>query len=626
MPNKPSYEELEQIINELENEVARLREKSVFENELFQTNPAFIVAIDSEGKAVMMNNAMLDATGYTSEEVIGFDYMNNFVPKKDREMLGEVFKTLVKSKDSTVNENYISTKDGRKLLVEWHGNQIFDKNDEFKFFFGVGVDITDPRKAEEALQQAEEKYRSIFENATEGIFQSSLDGRFISVNQAMARILGYDSPDELISSITDIRKQFYVDPEFRNKLNNILHKKDKVSNMEIQYQRKDGSAFWGTESVRAVRDKNGELLYYEGILEDITERKKAAEATKKAKDAAEAASQAKSDFIANMSHELRTPINGIIASADLALSHDLPNEVKQILETLHNSAHSLFGVITGILDFSKSEDLMVELQIYPFLLDETLEKLSRSLVQKGIKKQIKIDFQINPDEIPNALIGNPDRLCDILNQLLNNAAKFTEGEPTAILGINVIENSLEQAILEFYIKDNGIGIAPKFFDKIFEHFTQVDTSSTRKFDGVGIGLSVCKRLVVLMGGKIRVESELGKGSTFYVTLPFMRQELDQPFNVQCFQDIKDNIAAKSSIDDETFEVLDIEKITPIIDKLTKALENMNPGEVKIYIDQFRNHIGSSKLKELINQIEDYEYEEAVKILKEIVAENGVQTE
>ncbi len=526
MSNKPTYEELEQIINERENEVASLQRKCVFDNKLFQTNPAYIVAIDAEGKIVMINDAMLDATGHVSEEVIGTEYMKCFVPKKDRKMLGEVFKTLVESKKSTVNENYILTKDGRELLVEWHGNQIFDDNDEFEFFFGVGMDITDRKKAEEALRQAEEKYRSIFENATEGIFQSTLEGCYINVNQSMARIFGYDSPDELISSITNIGKQCYVNPNIRDELNNLLYSEYKVSDFEAQYQRKDGSIFWCSESVRAVRDINGELLYYEGILNDITERKKMTETIKKAAEAAEAANQAKSDFIVNMSHELRTPLNGIIASADLGLVYELPNNLKKILEMIRDSGHTLFRIINSILDFSKSEDLKLELQTCPFNLDEMLVKLSRNVIQKGVKKEIKIDFQIDPDEIPNALIGNPDRLCEILNQLLDNAAKFTEGEPAVVLGINVIKKSLEQVTLEFYIKDNGIGIAPEYFDKIFERFTQVDTSSTRKFDGVGIGLSVCKQLVTLMGGKIWVESELGKGSTFYFTLTFTRQEQD----------------------------------------------------------------------------------------------------
>ena len=267
---------------------------------------------------------------------------------------------------------------------------------------------------------------------------------------------------------------------------------------------------------------------------------------KKAKEAAESSNKAKSLFIANMSHELRTPLNGIIVSADLALRQELSPKVEQIQKTISRSSQALLRTVNTILDFSKSEDGKLELAAIPFRLDEVLGKLSGTFVQKGAQKQIKISFDIAADEVPNALIGDPDRLVDVFNHLLDNAAKFSTSIPKAVIGVRDVGTSAKKTTLEFYVKDNGIGIASKDFEKIFDAFTQVDPSSTRQYDGTGMGLAASKRLVELMGGTIRVESEFGKGSTFYFTAPFGRQDQEHPFKAPSFKDREDTTVSPTS--------------------------------------------------------------------------------
>ncbi len=252
------------------------------------------------------------------------------------------------------------------------------------------------------------------------------------------------------------------------------------------------------------------------------------EANKKllaAKNAADAAAQAKSDFLANMSHEIRTPLNGVITAADLALNTEIHEDINTYLKIIHSSGCSLLGVINDILDFSKIEAGRLDLEIYPFRLDELLDKLTSMFVTKTNEKNIELLADIDT-EIPVSLVGDPLRLRQILTNLLSNAVKFTE-KGGIYIGITVLKKNPDKAVLKFIIKDTGIGIQPGHFYRLFQPFTQADASTTRKYGGTGLGLCICKQLVELMSGKIWVESEPGKGSSFIFILSFKRNKKDQ---------------------------------------------------------------------------------------------------
>ncbi len=384
--------------------------------------------------------------------------------------------------------------------------------------------IEELKRSEQEVRKMEQKYRQIFENAIEGIFQNSLDGRFISANQSLAGILGYDSPEEMLVFVTDIAKQCYVNPKDCQDYERILRENGRVIELETQMRRKNGSVFWASISARAVCDFHGEVLYYEGSLVEITERKEKEKAQRE-REVAEAASKAKSEFLANMSHEIRTPLNPIIGMASLALNMELTPRLRNYLNTIQTSAHVLVGIINDVLDFSKIEAGKLEMENVDFQLRDVLENLCDMFHDKVMEKEIELIIAVD-DDVPCALIGDPLRLAQVLINLTSNALKFTDSGEVLIKAV-CLDKSQDKASLRFSVKDTGIGITREQIPKLFSAFTQADGSTTRKYGGTGLGLTISKRLVEMMEGEIWVESELGDGSTFLFTAHFDRQAADR---------------------------------------------------------------------------------------------------
>ncbi len=247
---------------------------------------------------------------------------------------------------------------------------------------------------------------------------------------------------------------------------------------------------------------------------------------KQAKELAETATRAKSEFLANMSHEIRTPMNGVIAAADLALGEAVPPRIEHYLKIIHSSAYSLLGIINDILDFSKIEAGKFELKERDFRLNEVFDRVMELFVNKAGEKGIEMLVDIDPDT-PRVITGDPLRLQQILTNLVSNAIKFTESGGVILLGVKVVtepeaDPAADGVTLAFSVKDTGTGIAPEFINLLFDPFSQADTSSTRKYEGTGLGLSICKQLVTMMDGNIGVETELGRGSTFFFTVRLRR--------------------------------------------------------------------------------------------------------
>jgi len=363
-----------------------------------------------------------------------------------------------------------------------------------------------------ALREAEARFRSIFENAVEGIFQTTPDGTYVIANPALAGIYGYDTPETLISGIGDISRQLYVDPERRNEFVRRIRSEGVVTNFESQVYRRDGSIIWIAETARAIVVA-GRIERYEGTVVNITERKQL-EHWQRQKEAADAANHAKSSFLARVSHEIRTPLNGVIGMLEVLGGTGLTSQQQQQVRIARQSAMSLLGLMNDLLDFSKIEAGRLELEQVPFSLRAIATEVHEAFAHIASARQLELSCQL-ADDVPEFLLGDPERVRQILVNLVNNALKFTE---RGSVSIEFSRDADPEAIV-IRVKDTGIGIPESRRSRLFHDFMQVDASTSRKYGGTGLGLAICRQLVELMDGRIEVESQTGVGSEFCVRLP-----------------------------------------------------------------------------------------------------------
>lgn len=377
-------------------------------------------------------------------------------------------------------------------------------------------DVTERQNAQQAILESEEKYRGVLENMTLGLLEVDLEGNIIRTNNAFCQMLGYH-PSELLG----LHIAHQLQPEAsRMILYNHLAEGEKVrsSVYELQMRKKDGTLIWGLVSGAPIKNSLGQIIGSIGILFDLTERKKMEHELANAKLTADRARLAERQFLAHMSHEIRTPINAVIGMAHL-LDETQPNAIqKEYINSLRFSADSLLGIIDNILDLSKIDASEIEFEEKPFDLDYLLKSLLLAFQYKIEEKDIQIFASVDP-AIENIVIGDPTRTNQILTNLLGNALKFTE-KGMISLTAKLIGKSVGKYEIEFKIRDTGIGIAEGKLETIFEYFKQADVQINRKFGGTGLGLTIVKQLVEMQGGSIRVESRLGHGSDFIVSLSF----------------------------------------------------------------------------------------------------------
>ena len=390
-------------------------------------------------------------------------------------------------------------------------------------------------RQQDQLERSERKFRSIFDNSAQGIYQTTLDGRFITVNNALAEICGYSSPEVLMAEVTDLATQLYVDPADRQQLKDRQLANGSVKGATTRFRRRDGQIIDVSVNSHIVHDPATGAPYLEGIIEDITEIRKAQE-LKIAKEAAEAANRAKSEFLANMSHEIRTPMNGVIGMTSLLLDTQLTAEQREYAETVRASADCLLTIINDILDYSKIEAGKLNLEVIDFDLRVTLDEVNDLLALKAHEKGLEYLCEIDAN-VPSLVKGDPGRLRQILINLIGNALKFT-GKGEVGIRVNLESEDNTHATLRFGVTDTGIGIPQDRMERLFRSFSQVDGSTTRKYGGTGLGLTISKKLSAMMGGRIGVVSAPEKGAEFWFTAEFEKQPAGQPSSVVIPEDIR----------------------------------------------------------------------------------------
>lgn len=384
---------------------------------------------------------------------------------------------------------------------------------------GVGGtlrDITELKRAGEALRESEKRWRLIVETSLEGIFTMDAQMRITYLNQRLGDMLGYD-PEELLGQPLSVVSS----PDDQEDLDGGLanRRKGLVERYERRLRRKDGGEIVTLLSSTPLQNEDGESQGSMATFVDITELKRAEEALRRATREAEQASRAKGDFLATMSHELRTPMNAILGMTHLALSAQLPPKQEYHLRIIDQASRGLLALLNDILDFSKIEASMLTLECASFSLDEVLDELTLLL---GPQIQTKgLAFVVGRDpEVPVGLMGDSLRLRQVLVNLVANAMKFTEHGEVTVYVQNGPVSSGGLVEIRIAVRDTGLGMSPDHLTRLFEPFTQADSSTSRRYGGTGLGLSISRRLTELMGGSISAQSQPGKGSIFNVVARF----------------------------------------------------------------------------------------------------------
>ncbi len=456
-----------------------------------------------------LNPVWEETLGFTLDELQSKPFVD-FVHPDDREATHQQFMNVVKGNILRSFAIKFVQKDGSSKWIEWTAIPVPDR----KVIFAVGRDISERKKAAEELAESEHQLKQVIHTVEEGITLSDEDGKFEVFNPAMTEITGYTREEANKANFISL---LYPDPAERRKaLDGLQDLLDRGVSPEIETTVRSKSGISKTLLVStALVQVKGRRMFL-SAYRDITERKQVMLELQRAKEAAEAATKAKSEFLAIMSHEIRTPMNGVIGMTDLLLQTDLLWEQKEYVETIRTSGDALLTVINDILDFSKIESGKIDLEERPFELKTPIEEAFDILAPKALEKKIDLLYLLEPG-VPPFIVGDIVRLRQILVNLVNNAVKFTErGE--VFVSVKRTGQDDGRLTLEFAVKDTGIGIPQDKLGRLFKAFSQVDSSTTRKYGGTGLGLAIASRLVNLMNGTIRVESVENKGSTFFFTI------------------------------------------------------------------------------------------------------------
>ena len=588
--------ELNNLNEQLKKNMKKLSASEEQFRNLILTIPDIVYRIDTQGRFTFINDA-IRKLGYKRTELIGKHFSEIIYPPDidsvsrekvltnypqhikqnqqpklfDERRTGKRITTglevrLKSKQNKQISHEIINTRTEESLFVEVNSSGVYSLNpssDEKELIGTVGVirDISERKKAQQAIEIERLFLQTVIDSVPLPIYFKNLTGKYILANESFFKLFDKEKNQVIGKTIFEILP-INIAEEFHFKDQLFFNGKNNKQVYETTLEDKNSGyrtiVFNKVKIYKTDKSIDGIL----GIIIDITDRKEAEEEIQEARKAAELmakkadeANRSKSDFLANMSHEIRTPLNAIIGLNELALKTDLTSKQHDYLVKVNSSAKSLLGIINDILDFSKIEASKLEIESVNFNIDKVLENIANMIGLKADIKGIELIFYTDID-VPKNLIGDPLRLTQILTNLANNAVKFTQkGE--IIISTSVEKKYYDYLILKFSVSDTGIGLTDEQKSKLFQPFTQADSSTTRKYGGTGLGLTICKCLVEMMGGKIDVDSTYNKGSNFYFTVKFgLSEKLEKnTFNIADFKGLKALV-----VDDNEYSRMVISKI------------------------------------------------------------------
>ena len=473
-----------------------------------------ILSKDLDGIIQTWNAGAERLLGYRAEEAIG-QPITLLLPPEWIQEEEQILERVRSGQRVEHLETVRLTKDGKRIDVSVTVSPVKDQDGQIIGVSKIVHDISDRKRVEEALAQDRNLLRTLIDNLPDCVYVKDTQSRFLAANLAIAHLMGAATVNDILGKSD---ADFYppeMAAEYRADEEGLLRSGQPLVNKDEPHRDVNGNRMDILTTKVPITDGQGKIVGLVGITHDITEIKRAEEGMQQAKAAAEAANVAKSQFLANMSHELRTPMNAILGMIDVALPKAIDPTVQDCLQTAKGSADLLLTLLNDLLDSARIESGKLELESAPFSLRRMLDQITRVLSVRASEKGLCFYCRM-PDGTPDAVVGDRMRLQQVLLNLAGNAIKFTErGEVEISLRAS---SEGGEACLEFAVRDTGIGIPPSGQERLFQPFAQADASMARRFGGTGLGLSICKSLVEMMGGRIWVESEVGKGSTFYFTV------------------------------------------------------------------------------------------------------------
>ena len=474
---------------------------------ILTTEPECIKLLNNNGELLEMNPAGLAMIEADSEEQVKGSTLDRLIFDPYKEPFKNLIKKVFQGESGTLEFEMTGLK-GTQRWLETHAVPLKDTAGKIISLLGVTRDVTKRRNAEELLRAAEERFRNIFENATEGIYQSTPEGRFITANSSLARMFGYESASELMSSMTHIGLQLYADPSEREYVIDRLAKQDRITGFEMRAFKKNNDIIWVRDHIHAVRDPQGNLLYFEGTLEDITERRNAEDKLKHQFDELQKTNYELDRFVYSVSHDLRAPLSSILGLVMVAELEKPSESHQKYLELIRQSVNRLDGFIHDILDYSRNARTTVTTQKINWR--GLMQAAGENLKQLQGMDRLVIRSNIN-DEIP--FFSDRVRIEIILNNLLSNAVKYQDAtKDSSTLDVR-IDTTRESANIVF--RDNGIGIDNENLKHIFDMFYRASSQSK----GSGLGLYITRETVSKLAGTISVKSELGQFTAIEISIP-----------------------------------------------------------------------------------------------------------